>query len=239
VGRDVLGAAETLEVAATIGGTLSAYTKRLTLLAPAHVKGDVRAHGLERKDHVVVSPGAVIGGELTTTLEKVPGQQNRYLTAHFYVWELVWFAAAFISGLVLLSIVPALRRIPFDGVSDALRNGGVGLVVLVATPIIALLASVTIIGLPLGIVAFMAWGVALYVAKLVVAQLVGAHVMEAVVERSAHFATVFGVGLFIVTLATNLPFIGGLVGFGATLVGLGVVVSFVRDVVFSDPLEDD
>ena len=239
VGRDVLGAAEALEVASTIGGTLSAYTKQLTLLAPARIAGDVRAHGLEKKDHVVVSPGAVIGGELTTMLEKLPGEENRYLTAHFYGWTLVWFAAAFVAGLALLSIVPALRRIPFDGASDALRSAGYGLVALVATPIIAVLACVSIIGLPLGVIALLLWCVALYLAKLVVAQLVGTHVVEAVAERRAHFAAVFGVGLFIVTLATNLPFIGGLIGFGVTLVGLGLLVLFVRDVVFDDPLEND
>ena len=76
IGRDVLAGAGELEVASTIGSSLTTYTKRMTLLAPAHVAGDVRAHGLEQKDHVVVSPGAVIGGELVTELEKMPHQRE-------------------------------------------------------------------------------------------------------------------------------------------------------------------
>jgi hypothetical protein len=239
VGRDVLGAGESLEVASTVGGSLTAYTKQLTLLAPAHIAGDVNAHGLERKDHVIVSPGAVIGGELKTVLDKLPGEENRYLTARFYGWEAVWFVAAFIAGIALLSLVPALRRIPFDGVADALRSGGYGLVVLVATPIIACLACITVIGLPIGVIAFLLWGIALYVAKLIVAQLVGTRVIETLAERREHFAIVFAVGLFIVTLVTNLPIVGGLIGFIVTLIGLGLLVLFVRDVVFDDPLEND
>ena len=239
VGHDVLGAAGSLEIGNTVGGALTAYTKQLTLLATARIAGDVRAHGLERKDHVVVSPGAVIGGELKTTLDRLPGEQNRYLTARFYGWELVWFAAAFITGVALLWMVPALRRVPFDGIPDALRAGGYGLVAMIATPIIAVLACVTVVGLPIGAIAFVLWLIAIYVAKLVVAQVVGTRVIEGLAERREHFAIVFAVGLFIVMLATNLPIVGGLIGFLATLVGLGLLVLFVRDVVFDDPLDGD
>ena len=239
IGRDVFGAATSLEVASTVGGALTAYTKEMTLLAPARIAGDVNAHGLERKDHVVVAPGAVIGGELKTTLDKMPGEENRYLTARFYGWELVWFAAAFIAGVAMLWLVPALRRVPFDGIPDALRAGGYGMVALVATPIIAMLACFTVVGIPIGVIAFMLWLIALYVAKLIVAQLVGARVIENVAQRREHFAVVFAVGLFVVTLVTNLPLVGGLIGFLVTLVGLGLLVLFVRDVVFDDPLEDD
>ena len=239
IGRDVFGAATSLEVASTVGGALTAYTKEMTLLAPARIAGDVNAHGLERKDHVVVAPGAVIGGELKTTLDKLPGEENRYLTARFYGWELVWFAAAFIAGVAMLWLVPALRRVPFDGIPDALRAGGYGMVALVATPIIAMLACFTVVGIPIGVIAFMLWLIALYVAKLIVAQLVGARVIENVAQRREHFAVVFAVGLFVVTLVTNLPLVGGLIGFLVTLVGLGLLVLFVRDVVFDDPLEDD
>src|SRR5262249_34926293 len=158
------GAGDSLEVASTVGGALTAYTKHLTLLAPARIAGDVNAHGLERKDHVVVSPGAVIGGELKTTLEKMPGEENRYLTASFYGWALVWFAGAFVAGIALLWLVPALRRVPFDGVPDALRAGGYGLVALVATPIIAVLVCFTVVGLPIGVIAFMLWLIAIYAA---------------------------------------------------------------------------
>lgn len=228
VGRDVLVGAEELEVAATIGNTLTAYTKRVTLLAPARITGDVRAHGLEEKDHVVVSPGAVIGGELITELQKLPHEESRYLTGRFYGWQLLWFAAAFIVGFALLAMVPALRRIPFDEVADVLRSSAFGMVALVATPVIALLACVTVIGIPLGVIALLAWGIGIYLAKVLVAQVVGTFVVETVAERREHFAVALAVGLFIVTLATNLPFVGGLVSFLVTIVGLGLFVLFLR-----------
>lgn len=240
VGRDVLGGAEELEVASTIGGVLTSYSKRMTLLAPARIAGDVRAHGVEKKDHVVVSPGAVIGGQLITELDKFEIEKNRYLTARFYGWQLVWLAAAFVAGLALLWVVPALQRVPFDGARDVLRSSGYGAIALVATPILAVLACVTVIGIPVGVLALMAWCAGIYLAKVVVAQLIGIRVLEAVAERREHFAVSLLTGLLILTFVGNLPIIGGVIRFGVTVIGLGLLVLFVHDVIFDDePIEDE
>ncbi len=235
IGRDVLGGAEELEVASTIGGALSAHTERMTLLAPARIGGDVRAYGLERKDHVTVSPGAVIGGQLVTELEKLPNRENRYLTGAFYGWQLLWWIAAFLTGLVLFWVVPGLRWVALDGGADALRASAYGSVALVATPILAILACVTLIGLPLGVIALMAWIAAIYLAKVVVAQVVGNYVFDAVVQRREHFAVSLAVGLLIVIVATHLPFVGGLIGAVVTLLGFGLLVMFVREELRDDP----
>jgi hypothetical protein len=238
IGRDALAGAEDLEVSSTIGSSLTTYSKRMTLLAPARVTGDVHAHGLEQKDHVVVSPGAVIGGELVTELEKMPQHQNRYLTGRFYGWQLLWFVAAFIVGLALLLMVPGLRRVTFEDVGDAMRSAAFGMVALVATPIIALLACVTVIGIPLGVIALLAWGIGLYLAKVMVAQLVGIYVVETIAERREHFAVALAAGLFVVTLATSLPFVGGVVSFVVTVVGLGLLVLFLRDEMLTPAYDD-
>ena len=234
VGHDALGGAEELELAGTIGGALTTYTKRMTLLATAHIAGDVHAHGVEKKDHVVVSPGAVIGGQLITELDALQVERNRYLTARFYGWELVWLAAAFVAGIALLWIVPALQRVPFDGVADALRSGGYGVVALVATPIIAVLACITVIGIPVGLIALTAWCAGVYLAKVVVAQLIGSRVLDEVADRDRHFAVSLLVGLLILTFAGNLPFVGGVIRSGVTVLGLGLLVLYVRDVIFDD-----
>jgi hypothetical protein len=146
----------------------------------------------------------------------------------------VWLAAAFVAGVALLWVVPALQRVPFDGVGDALRSGGYGLLALVATPIIAVLACVTVIGIPVGLIALMAWCAGLYLAKVVVAQLIGSRVLDAVAARDRHFAVSLLVGLLILTFIGILPFVGGVIRFGVTVLGLGLLVLYVHDVIFTD-----
>jgi hypothetical protein len=239
IGRDVLAAAESLEVASSIGRTLTAYTSRMAILAPARINGDVNAHGLEKKDHVVVSPGAVIGGKLVTQLEKLEHEESRYQQSEFYFAQLLWLAAAFVTGFGLLALAPRLRRPSLRDGGDALRTAAFGIVALVATPIIAVLVCLTIIGIPLGLIALALWGASIYLAKVVVAQLIGTHFIEVMAQRRKHFAVALLFGLLVVTLVTNLPFIGGVVRFLLTILGLGLLVLFLRDELRPVTVEDD
>ena len=228
IGRDALGGAEDLEVASTIGGALTTFSSRLTILAPARITGDVNAH-VEKDEDVVVSPGAEIGGELVKHVEKFSIEENRYATGSFYLSELLWLAAAFVTGLGLLALVPGLRRVAIRDAGDALRTSAVGLVALVATPIIALLVCLTVIGIPLGLIGFVLWCASIYLAKIVVAQLIGSHFVEAMAQSRKHFAVALLFGLLVLTLLTNLPFIGGFVGFIVTIAGVGLLVLFLRE----------
>jgi uncharacterized membrane protein len=89
-----------------------------------------------------------------------------------------------------------------------------------------------------GAIALMAWCAGVYLAKVVVAQLIGSRLLDAVAEREEHFAVSLLVGLLILTFVSNLPFVGGLIGFVVTVVGLGLLVLFVHDVIFDgEPIE--
>ena len=225
VGRDVLAGAENVEVSGTIGGQLTAYAKEIALRAPAQITGNVNAH-VSRADRLSVAPGAVIGGELKTTLMASHEHTNEYLTGEFYVFQLLRFAAALLTGVIVLALVPGLQRVELDRGGDALLAGGVGLVTLVATPIIAVLTAITFIGLPIGLFGLLLWMVGVYLAKVVLAQFVGARLLKAG-DEPRHYTVTLALGLALVIVVVNLPFIGGLLNFVLTILGLGVLVLFV------------
>jgi len=233
-GRDVFAGARELEVASTIGRNLTARAERVSILAPAHIKGDVSAV-VAAKDQLVIAPDAVIGGKLDTKFGEFALRQNPFLTGSFYVSRLLSFAAAFVTGLAVLALVPGLRRVSFLDAGDAMRTGSIGLVALVATPIIAVLVCFTLIGIPLALFALVLWGAAIYLSKIVMAQLIGTHLIEAVAERRTHFAAALALGLLIITVLTSLPFVGGLVGFLVTILGIGLIFLFVRDELEPEP----
>jgi hypothetical protein len=238
IGGDVFGAAEAVEVASTIGKALTTVSGRLTLLAPARITGDVTAH-VEKDEDVVVSPGAEIGGELVKKIGEMPTEKNKYTDSGFYFSELLWLMAAFVTGIGLLALVPGLRRVSIRDGADALRTSALGLVALVATPIIALLVCFTVIGLPLGLIGFALWCAAIYLSKIVVAQLIGTHFIEAMAQTRKHYTVALLFGLLVLALLTNLPFIGGFVGFLVTIAGMGLLVSFLRDEVKPRRVADD
>jgi cytoskeletal protein CcmA (bactofilin family) len=222
VGRDVLGGGETVDISGTLGGKLTAYAGALNVLAPAHIAGDVVGY-VDGTDNLSVAPGAVVGGEVQTKLLERDVEKNRYLSPGFYVAQLLRFAAAFVVGLILFTLAPQLRTISIDSAGAALRAAGVGLVALVATPIIAVLVALTVIGIPLGVFGLLLWVVGLYLAKIIVGDLIGDRLLDSE-DEPPHFALPLALGLALVIVLVNLPLVGGVISFLLTVFGLGLLV---------------
>jgi hypothetical protein len=64
-----------------------------------------------------------------------------------------------------------------------------------------------------------------YLAKVVLAQFIGARILQAP-ATPRHYTITLGVGLALVIVLVNLPFIGGLLNFVMTVLGLGMLVLF-------------
>jgi hypothetical protein len=93
-------------------------------------------------------------------------------------------------------------------------------------PVAALLICLTIVGLPIGVLLFVLGAIGLYFAKTVLAQIIGRAVFQTP-DAPPHYAATLVTGLFIVFVAINLPWIGGVANFVLTIVGFGVIVSLL------------
>lgn len=97
----------------------------------------------------------------------------------------------------------------------------------VTLPVAALLACITIVGIPIGIAAFALGAIGLYFAKTVVAQLIGRALFRGP-PGTPHYAATLLAGLAIVMIAISLPWIGGIIHLVVTLVGLGMIVTVLH-----------
>ena len=236
VGRDLYGFAGEVEATGRVGGDLVAHAGTLRVREPARIEGDVIAH-VSSENAVSVSPGTVAGDVLTRLRSEAEGRERRGSegVGAFLAGQAVRFGAAFVTGLILLWLVPPIGRISLDTPGETVTSAGVGLVALVAVPIIALMTAITLIGLPIAILAVLAWLAALYLAKILVAHLIGKIVLDRT-GRPAHFALALLVGLLLVFVAINIPLIGGLLNFVLTITGLGMIVVFVWGLFQERPL---
>lgn len=225
IGRDVLGFGETLEIGSTVGRAVTFFGNRITVLAPARIAGDVGIH-VPSEDHITISPSAVIGGEITKDFETIKEDREEHSFGGAVVLQLLRFAAAFVTGMAVLALVPGLRRVVMDSPGSTLTAGGIGLVTLVAAPIIAVLIAITVVGIPLAVVALMLWAVGIYLAKVVVAHIIGARLVDAM-GTPRHYSVALATGLLAVIAVVNVPFIGGLLNFVLTVCGLGLLVVFL------------
>lgn len=223
VGRDLYGFAGTVGIGGNIGRDVNAYGESIRVLPRARIGGDVVAH-VETQSALSVSPGAAIDGEVRTEIEEQPTA-----TEHFgsFLWgQALRFGGAFVTGLLLLWLVPPLQRLSLAGAGEIVTAAGAGLIALVAVPIIAVMTAITLIGLPIAIVGFLMWLVGIYFAKIVLAHVVGRRLLGRR-DRAPHFALALLVGLVLVLIAVNIPFLGLLINFLLTITGLGLLVVFL------------
>jgi cytoskeletal protein CcmA (bactofilin family) len=225
VGRDASVLGGPLDVRGNIGRNLSTRTARVTLVAPARVGGNLDAY-VPSKENVRVDPGATVAGKSDTHL--LPAKVSRYRQWKFYAWEAVCLAGALVIGLLLHWLFPAAFTFRADTLVAILRKLGVGFLLLVATPIAAILVAITLIGLPLGLIALALWLLGLYLAKIFVAAWVGQTWMEPPAGKAGPFVLALLLGLVVVYVAMNLPYVGGLLHFLIFLLGLGMAFSQIR-----------
>jgi anti-sigma factor RsiW len=221
VGRDLVAFAGMTSVRGTVGRNASVRTRRLHLEAPARIGGNLVAR-VREATAVQVDEGAIVSGKTETRL--LPKEKSRYTQVGFYVWKLIWLAAAFLVGIVLHALLPGLFPARLPGSMALVRAAGLGFVALVVVPAAALLLMLTLVGLPAGLLILGLWLAGLYLAQILVATLVGRGLLQKPDAPPASMAPVLLVGLVFVAVAVNLPYIGGLLRFLVLLVGLGLAV---------------
>ena len=221
--KDLFAFAETVELSGVLGEDMEVFADSVKLLGDAQVGGNVRFRsGSEEK--LFRAEGVQIEGEVEfLDLSEEFQNKNRYARIEFYLWQLAHLIGAFLVGVTFLWLVPGYRSASIGAGIEALKTAGVGFLFMISVPIAALLIAITLVGIPLSFISVVVWLVCLYLAKIVVGVVIG----RMVLSQSDSFVWTLLVGLIIVTVAINLPFIGGIINLMLTIIGLGLVAQYL------------
>ena len=228
VAGNAMGFGATIDVDGRVGIDLKGFGgNTVTVESTARVGGNVTGH-VENAGDLKVEDGAVIAGATSEKLgeREQRRDRNNYLTLGYYFGQVVRLAGLFLTGLVLLWLVPVLRDVSLPNAIAVLRSAGIGLAAAVTLPVAALLICFTFVGIPLAVLTFVLGAIGLFFSKAVVAQIIGRGVLRNR-PTPAHYAATLFVGLVIIVVAINLPWIGWLVHLLVTLTGFGVIVSLI------------
>ena len=197
----------------TIRGTVEGDVVAVSGLAPLGRAGRVAGDIVYADDRPVVTPGARVEGEI-----KKFAVGDASIIGAIGAW-LAFTISLLLLGIVLLLLAPragaALAR---TGRTKGLVAALVGLLAFFLLPIIAVALIVTVIGLPLGIVLLLLILPLYAIGYLTTALVIGGRI------RKAGGILAFVIGLVILQLLGLIPIAGGLIGFLATIFGLGVLL---------------
>lgn len=168
INGDVVSFNQAARIAGTIQGEMRAKGEMLTIKSTAHITGPVKFEGDKEPR---VESGAVLTAGPVSYTKHTP--DHREGGKGYLFFRLLWTSSFILYGMVLTLLMPKFAG---DCVSSAENAGpslGIGLLILLSTPIAAILACVTFVGLPLGLLTLALWFVLLFSAQIVFGSVIG------------------------------------------------------------------
>jgi cytoskeletal protein CcmA (bactofilin family) len=220
LGRDLLIFGKHLSLSGKVRGGIRMKGEALTINAGAEVNGPIRYDG----DHPAeVSSQAKLASPVEFhKLEHKP----RYMQGHYYVWRVIWTAAFILFGMVLVLLMPKFAEETVRAAELYAAPIGLGVLVLFGVPIAAVIACITVVGIPLGVLTLGFWLLMLCCAELVVGAVVGGWILG--LSRDmwgliGRMAVGFVVVRIIYTFMEQVPVLGLLGALGILTWGMGAI----------------
>ena len=232
VDGDIKGGGGEIIIGAKVGGDINLEVNELTILSTADIKGNLTYIG---EDRAIVQTGAQINGITTHKLPEAKEDQSETfflsLLSRIEV-KLIGFLMALLAGLLIILIAP--KRLAYIAESIGAKPGpsvGWGALLLFVTPIAAIVICITIIGLPVGLIALALWGIAIYLAQIPVGLFLGQWIISHFRDIEDNRGIMIGAlatGLIILKLLSLIPYLGFIIGLTVILFGLGSVIAAIR-----------
>ena len=212
---DVVSVSGPVRLTGRIDGDLIAVSDRAFLGPTARVGGDLR-YGDERP---VLAPGASVGGKVTK--EDWADAANGWGWVSLLGWWLAVSVSTLIVGALLVWLAPGALHAAERAVRERLgATIGWGVAIAIGAPLLAILALVTLVGIPFGLALLLAAIPVLAVAYATGAWIAGRRMLR---SRSTSPWLALLAGWGVLRVLALIPAVGGLVGLAATVVGLGAL----------------
>lgn len=161
---------------------------------------------------------------LPANLDFTVKERRIFFQKGFFYWS---FFSMLIVGIILTSLFRNFSRdylnIAEDNVAKSL---GLGIVLLVATPVVVIVLAALFLTIPLALILAAVYLIFLYLSWIFASICVGKYTLELMHKENKANSIIWYLilGLLIVFLITKLPFLGWLVNLGVICFGLGSII---------------
>ena len=247
VGQDLLFAGDHAYSNGKINGDLWGIFSKLELKGQVLKNLNIKMDDQINKDEInfKIYPEAKVGGDIAYTaysqaeyaddsvsgqvIHNAPEQNN----LSFWAWLQKRLFKIF-SALVIALVLSVALKNNLPAITEETKNNfwkifWPGIFFIFVPPIAFIILLVTIIGIPLSVVALLLWLPALYIAQILTAMVLGQAILVRFREDKATSAVIaMLIGVPILWLIYALPFLGFLAGFAACVIGLGIMWHYLK-----------
>jgi hypothetical protein len=237
VSGDIVLVGGTLSIDGNVNGDIVSIGGSVNLGDNAIVNGDLSILGgtLQRSNLAIINGG--INQNAPGTFDfNFPGSKNNWWpfnTGRSLVTRVLnavfqSLAIGILAVLIGLLLPHNIKNIASTIKREPLVSGGIGLLTIVVVPIVLLLLIITILLIPVSVLGFIALSLAVLLGFIAVGFEIGQRMAE-LVKTSWHPSISAGLGTLLLALVTSsanlIPCVGWILGFVASIIGLGAVIT--------------
>jgi len=223
------------------GNVVVKADEKITIGENAVIDGNLE-YSASSAESLKIEEGAVISGKTTFTeissLPKVNTQKAKsFFFAFIGIFAIYKLFALIITALILFLLFKEFSNsVSKNAAQNPLRLIGKGFVALIVIPAASILLFVTVLGIPLGLLALLSYILLLLISSVYTNIIFGAWVSQLVYKSSAATVTWKNiiVGSFLLALIVMIPFIGWIIGFLIFLLSLGTIADLAQKKLWSE-----
>jgi hypothetical protein len=202
---------------------------KITVASGANIRGDLRYSSavFDRQE------GSQISGEVARRTRRAEWEGARALrqkgktvlsSLRIILW-IISIPALIIVGVIINALFPKQTDAIVTAISASpWKNLGVGFVFLVVVPVGIIIALITVVGIPVGVIGLLVYGILVYVSRIYIGVWVGRKVLSYFRESLATaFFWPLVVGTIIIALLILIPFVGWFFRLFFLLISLGAM----------------
>ena len=221
VERRVAGVADKVTHNGSIGAEFDMSLANLTITDGASIGGDLTYRS---ENEAEIAGGADIGGE--TMHEMVAETTDTDLGFSFdsIAVGIAGLIMTAVYGTVFLLVFPRLAITASNQLlENPLMSIGMGIVFLIVVPIVSILVMITVVGIPVGLIALVLYGIALFSAQVFVGMTIGRLILSFFADGNRRLIQFFGllIGLLILYGISFIPYVGPWAPLVVIILGLG------------------
>src|SRR6266545_4592378 len=223
VARELKVAAASASVAGAVDGDVRITAQTIEILPTARIKGDLAYMSAKPAR---IDPEAQIQGRVIYTQSDLPARAGRMALLMLVLARIGLLAGLVACGLILLWLFPGFTVSAARAIGrDPWRSLGLGFLLLITTPIAAIVLMITIIGIPVGLTLVALYAVALLLAYLTAAVFLG-ELGTRLVGRGPELSAggrmlSLVLALIVLGLIGLIPIVGWIIVWLAVVTGLG------------------
>jgi cytoskeletal protein CcmA (bactofilin family) len=219
VNGDVKGGAGEGILGGFVGGNVELKLQELTVLPTTQIKGNLIYSA--SREATIPKEAKIEGKVIFNPLPTQPPKPIRMRTP--LSLRLFWLLSLIATGAFLVLLLPRhLREMGSDMLDRPWLNIGWGFVVLIVTPISAIIIAITLIGIPLSLMSWAIYFIAIYLSTPIVGTALGLKILQRLLKREdVNLYLSMAVGVIIFYILQNIPILGWLMSLLGICWGLG------------------